>query len=848
MYSFRTVSIKPRLPVRIEGLGEIARNFWFSWNVSARNLFKKINEELWEEVNHNPVKFLLLVHEEELEEIAQDEEYLKLYRQVMDEFRRYFGRKSWFERKFPEFKDNVIAYFSPEFGLHESHPIYSGGLGLLAGDHMKSASDLGLPFVGVGLLYKHGYFNQVINREGRQEAHYPYYNFYDQPIQPVFDSRGGEIVVKVEFPGRDVFAKVWKSRVGRVDLILLDTNITLNSFEDRAITGQLYAGDRTVRISQEILLGIGGVRALRMLGTDPTVWHINEGHASFLLIERLRELVAEKGLAFDTAAEAVRSSTIFTTHTPVAAGHDLFPAEMIDHYFGHLYGQLGVDREGFLGLGWDQGRRMFNMTLLAIGLSGYCNGVSRLHGEISREMFSYLYHRIPAEEIPISHITNGIHTFTWLAQEIKDLYTIYLGPDWQERITDRQMWKNISELPENLLWVVHQSLKERMIRFARNTMRKQRLRNQEPYDRIREVENYLRPGALTIGFARRFAVYKRAGLLFRDRERLGRMVNHPERPVQFIFAGKAHPADLAGQELIKLVYDFSNLEEFKGKIVFLENYGIDMARYLLQGVDVWLNTPRRPLEASGTSGQKAAANGVINVSILDGWWPEAYNGKNGFAVGEKRKYSDDEMQDRDDCYSLYTLLEEKVIPAYYNQEMGFPKEWVAMMKNSMQTITPLFSTERMVREYTEKFYLPLFKRGLRFTGDNYAQAERMREYKNFINENWCRVEIVRVDSNVTREMNVGETLIMRAAVRLGPIDPGDVDVEIVYGNVYEKGLNFLSIAPMQLDGNTEDGLYNFKGQVILPQGTFGYTVRVRPGNADLLHRFELPLVAWAERF
>ncbi|MFZ5632851.1 MAG: alpha-glucan family phosphorylase [Bacillota bacterium] len=848
MYSFRTVSIRPRLPRQIEGLGDIARNFWFSWNVQAQNLFKRINEGLWEEVNHNPVKFLLLVNEEELDDIAQNEEYLKLYGQVTEEFRGYLNRKSWFDRTYPEYRDSVIAYFSPEFGLHESHPIYSGGLGLLAGDHMKSASDLGLPFVGVGLLYKNGYFNQIINREGKQEAFYPYHNFYDQPLQPVFDGSGEEMTVRVEFPGRDIFVKLWRSKVGRIDLVLLDTNISLNCLEDRAITGQLYGGDRTVRISQEVILGIGGVRALRKLGINPSVWHINEGHAAFLLIERLRELVVERNVTFDTAVEVVKSCTIFTTHTPVPAGHDLFTAEMIDRYFGHLYDVLGVEREDLLELGWDPGRKMFNMTLLAMRLSGCCNGVSRLHGEVSREMFCCLYPGVPVEEFPISYITNGIHTFTWLAQEIKDLYTIYLGSDWQERVTDRQLWKNIGELPENLLWVVHQSLKEKMIRFARNSLRKQRLRNQEPYERIREVENFLRPGVLTIGFARRFATYKRAGLLFRDRERLARLVNHPERPVQFIFAGKAHPADTAGQELIKMVYDVSNQEEFKGKVVFLEDYGIDMARYLLQGVDVWLNTPRRPLEASGTSGQKAAANGVINVSILDGWWPEGYNGRNGFAIGEKRRYSDDEMQDRDDCYSLYTLLEEKVIPTYYRQEMGFPREWVQMMKNSMQTITPVFSTERMVQEYTDRYYIPLIRRGRYFARDNFAAAEKMKEYKQLMKENWDQVEVVRVETNVTREMNVGESLVLKAAVRLGRIGPDDVDVEIVYGHVSEKGLYSLSIAPMLFEETGGEGLHYFTGRAILPQGTFGYTVRVRPGNPELIDKFELPLVAWAARF
>ncbi|KJR96148.1 MAG: alpha-glucan phosphorylase [Peptococcaceae bacterium BRH_c4a] len=848
MYSFRTVSIRPRLPRQIEGLGDIARNFWFSWNVQAQNLFKRINEGLWEEVRHNPVKFLLMVNEEELEEVVQDDDYLKLYRQVMDDFNRYLGSKCWFENTYPEYRDKFIAYFSLEFGLHESHPIYSGGLGLLAGDHMKSASDLGLPFVGVGLLYKHGYFNQIINREGGQEAKYPYYNFYDQPIQPVYDSQGDELVVRVEFPGRDVCVKVWKSRVGRVDLLLLDAGLSLNSQEDRAITGQLYGGDRSVRISQEILLGIGGVRVLKRMGVYPRAWHINEGHAAFLIIERLRELMAEKGLSFETAIEVVKSNTIFTTHTPVPAGHDLFPAEMMDHFFGHLYDKIGVEREDILNLAWDGERKMFNMTLLALRHSAYRNGVSRLHGEVSREMFSYLYPKIPKEEVPVSHVTNGVHVLTWLAQEIKDLYTIYLGSDWQDRIADKNMWKNIHELPENLLWVVHQSLKEKMIGYARNCLKRQRIRNQEPTERIREAENFLRPGVLTVGFARRFATYKRAGLLFRDPQRLSAMVNHPERPVQFIFAGKAHPADMAGQDLIKLVYDMSNQEEFKGKIVFLEDYNIDMARYLVHGVDVWLNTPRRPLEASGTSGQKAAINGVVNVSVPDGWWPEGYNGKNGFAVGEKRRYSDDEMQDRDDCYSLYTVLEEKVIPVYYRQEMGFPGEWVKLMKNSMRTITPLFSTGRMVMEYTDKFYIPCIKRGQYFSENEFRAAEKMREYKQFMSENWSRVEICLVDTNVTREMNVGEGLALKAHVALGAISPGDVDVEVVYGSVTEMGLHDLYTAPMLLDGAAGDGRFIFTGQVTMPQGTFGYTVRVRPGSPELLYKFELPLVTWAERF
>lgn len=849
MYPFRIISIKPRLPKQIEGLGDLARNFWLSWNVNAQDLFKRINESLWMEVNHNPVKFLLLVNEKQLEEINQDGEYVKMYRQVMEEFHLYQHRESWFERMYPDNKHEVIAYFSPEFGLHESQPVYSGGLGILAGDHMKSASDLGLPFVGVGILYTNGYFSQIINRDGWQEAHYPYYNFYEQPLQPVLNGAGDELIIKVEFPGRDVFVKVWKSRVGRIDLLLLDANISLNNPEDRSITGQLYGGDRKVRISQEIVLGIGGVRALRALGINPSVWHINEGHAAFLLIERLREMVVESKLSFDTAVEVIRSCTVFTTHTPVPAGHDLFSAEMIDQYFGYLYDTLGIKREALLNLGLGTNRGMFNMTLLALRLSGYCNGVSHKHGEISREMFSYLYPIVPQEEIPISHVTNGIHTFTWLAQEIKDLYTLYLGSDWKERVTDQRKWEKINEIPDNLLWVVHQSLKEAMIRFARNSLRRQRIRNQEPTECVREVDKFLRPEVLTIGFARRFATYKRAGLLFLDRERLSRMINHPDRPVQIIFAGKAHPADIAGQEIIKLVYEVSNQEEFKGKIVFLENYDIHMARYLLEGVDVWLNTPRYPLEASGTSGQKAAANGGVNVSILDGWWPEGYNGNNGFAIGESKIYIDEQAQDRDDYYSLYALLEEKVIPAYYRQENGFSQDWVQLMKNSMQSITPYFSSERMVKEYTEKYYLPCIGRSKNISDNNFAMAKKLWEYKQFMQENWGRVKVLSVDSNLIREMNVGEAILLKATIALGPISVNDVVVEMVYGSVSEKGLYNLLTVPMFLEGEDKyRQLFNFKGHILLPQGTFGYTVRVRPGNPDLLHKFELPLVSWAEGF
>ncbi len=845
MYAFRTISVKPKLPENIIRLKELAYNFWFSWNTQARTLFRKINEQLWDEVSHNPVKFLLHVNEEELEDIAQSDEYLKNYNKVFNEFDHYMTRDTWFNKVHPHYSGSPVAYFSAEFGLHESHPIYSGGLGMLAGDHLKSASDLGIPLVGVGLLYRHGYFNQAINRDGTQEAHYLYHNFSERPIIPV--TNGEDKMISVDMHGRKVYAKLWKCLVGRVVLYMLDTNIPENNREDRKITDQLYGGDRETRISQEILLGIGGVKALRAVGINPAAWHINEGHAAFLVLERIRELVAS-GLSFDTAKEIVKSNTLFTTHTPVPAGHDMFSAELVERFLGNLYGELKIEREDLLELGWDKHRKQFNMTLLALNLSNYCNGVSKLHGEVSKEMFSYLYPGVPVEEVPVHYLTNGVHTGSWLAQELKDLYHIYLGEDWDENITDRNMWKKVHDIPDNLLWAVHQSLKEKMIAFVRNNLKKQRIRNQEPAHWVKEVDQYLRPNVLTIGFARRFATYKRAGLLFLDRDRLNKLINNPQMPVQIIFAGKAHPADGAGQDLIRQVYSISKEEEFRGKIVFLENYDIHMARILVQGVDIWLNTPRRPMEASGTSGQKAAANGVLNLSILDGWWPEAYNGGNGFVIGEKKSYESEEMQDRDDSFSLYATLEEKVLPTYYNHDSGFPREWLKKMKNSIISIAPVFSTERMVQEYTDRYYVPSIKRWEYFIRDNYSVPQRLKDFKQFVTENWHHVCIRRVDTNASREMSVGSLLKINAYVQLGPLKPDDVDLEVVYGNITDRGLANLSIAPMLHEGQEDDGTQRYLGQLILPQGTFGYTVRVIPGHRDFVRKFELPLVTWAGNF
>lgn len=850
MYYIRTLTVAPKLPAEISRLNELARNLWFSWNTRAQELFQRINSSLWEEMKHNPVRFLLNVSQEELEKAARDKDYLALYNQVMDELHNYMNAhtQTWFNCQYPQYANHVIAYFSAEFGVHESHPTYSGGLGLLAGDHCKSASDLGLPFIGVGLLYKNGYFTQRINREGWQEVHYPYLNFYEMPIKPITNSDGSELLIPVELPGRTVYLKVWCMQVGRVKIYFLDADLTRNSIEDRALTGQLYGGDRDTRISQEILLGIGGVRALRALGIHPRAWHINEGHAAFLLIERLRELV-QAGVPVGAAVEAVRAGTLFTTHTPVPAGHDVFSAEMIERYFGHLYKQLYMERETFLSLGWDDEQKQFNMTLLAFRLSSFCNGVSKLHGEVTRQIFSRFYPRIPLAEIPISSVTNGIHHQTWLAPELQELFDRYLEPGWREKSSVRETWGNVSAIPPQELWEVRCRLKEKMIRTARANLRGQYLRNQEPALRIREVEGYLNPNVLTIGFARRFATYKRANLLLQDKARLARLVRDPEHPIQIIFAGKAHPADRPGQELIKQIYELTNHEPFRGRVVFLEDYDIALARCLLHGVDVWLNTPRRPLEASGTSGQKAAVNGVINCSVLDGWWPEGFNGENGFAVGEARTYPDEETQDQDDAYSLYALLEETIIPMYYDRAHdGVPRAWVELMKRSLQTIPWYFNTERMVKEYCQRFYVPAIERDLYFSRDNYSPAYRLQAFKKRVKENWRQVAITSVKAGDAKPMVVGEPLQIDATVHLGSLTPEDVTVEIVYGNLDNGGLQNIRHVPMMRVEQLPEGTHLYSGILILPQGTLGYTVRVRPSHPEFTHIFELPLVTWVPNF
>ena len=851
MHFFRPLAVLPPLPSNISELANIAKNFLWSWEQGGDTLFRWLDEELWEKLHHNPIAFLLSLPQEKLAEAAQNPEYLEIYNEYRRRFSDYLNRPTWFTKTYPDKKDRVIAYLSAEFGIHESLPIYSGGLGLLAGDHLKAASDLGVPLVAVGLLYKFGYFNQEINPEGWQEARYPLLNFYKMPVSPCTDGNGRELEVEVELSDqntcRTVILRVWEAKVGRVRLYLLDSDTTRNRVEDRQLTGSLYGGDHRTRLIQEILLGIGGVRALKLLGISPVVWHINEGHAAFSVLERMRELVSQ-GLDPETAREVVRASTVFTTHTPVPAGHDIFQPELLSCFFERYYPMLGLLWEEFLKPAYDPNHGGFNMTLLAHRHAAYTNAVSKLNRETTRRILFPFYPDIPADEIPLATVTNGVHIESWLAPEWVEYFNRLAGDGWRTPESSPEAWEKIARMPAAEVWSIHKDLKAKMLDKVRERLLNQRQRYYASPAQQEEIETYLPSDVLTVVFARRFATYKRAYLLFRDRERLARMVNDPEQPVQFIFAGKAHPADGPGQEIIKQIYDLSQQEPFKGKIAFVEDYDIETARCLIQGADVWLNTPRRPLEASGTSGQKAVLNGAVHLSILDGWWPEAYNGENGFAIGRGEVYPDEGLHDYYDSLALYAVLEDVVIPTYYRRTHGIPRDWVNIIRNAWRSIPHFFNTGRMVKEYTTCFYIPLMERSEYIAKDNYAAARRLQEFKRHIIENWAQVQILAVKAEKPPMPAAGDTMTVKATVRLGAINPQDVVVELIIGKAKDRLLIETKGFPLTLTETSADATYAYTATITLTQGALGFTVRVRPAHPDFIHPFEVPLVTWAPEF
>lgn len=712
MTSYKTtLPVAIDLPNRIKRLGELSYNLWWVWNPTAQRLFNKLDNNLWERVNHNPFRFLKEIPAPALFAASQDPIYLDVYDRVFAQFDAYMAqKKTWFTSTYPKEK-GTIAYFSMEFGLHETLPIYSGGLGVLSGDHLKESSDIGLPLTGVGLLYTEGYFSQKISEDGWQEAINNPIDFSNLPLNVVLNKDGSELMIEVDFPEGVVKARIWELRVGRTPLYLMDTNIGINNPYIRQLTTRLYWSDINLRVMQEVLLGVGGVRALRALGYNPSAWHMNEGHAAFMTLERARELV-EKGEKFETAIEKCKSSNIFTTHTPVPAGNDEFPVWLIDKYLANFWPQLNLTREQFMDLAkhhqaWGE---TFSMPILALRYSNGRNAVSELHGVVSRKMWNGLWPEKDENAVPITHVTNGVHTATWLARRMRVLYEKYLGQDWQDHVDDAAYWSRINLIPNKELWEVRTHLKRKLAFYAQERARLRWLK--ADYHPVQVIAGgaMLDPYVLTIGFARRFATYKRANLMMRDFEHFLEIINQPNRPVQVLFSGKAHPADEPGKMLIQEVYRAVKKAENGGRIVFLEDYDMNIARYLVQGVDIWMNTPKRPNEASGTSGMKAAANGALNFSVLDGWWREAYNGHNGWAIGPDAELSDTD-QDKTDLESLYKTLEYEIIPLYYSNRdaVDVPNLWVERIKESLRTVTPQFSMRRMVKEYTERLYLPAMK-------------------------------------------------------------------------------------------------------------------------------------------
>lgn len=850
MKVFGRVTVFPIMPPRISRLYELAYNLWWSWHPEAIALYRKLDPVLWEEVGHSPVRFLSEVQPSVLERAAGDSEYLERHDHVMREFDRYMHPgpdETWFSRAYPEYTDKVIAYFSAEFGLHEALPIYSGGLGILSGDHCKEASDLGLPFVGVGFLYPQGYFRQQITRDGVQEAFYDKLHFSEAPATPALGADGNEIMIQVELPGRHIHAKIWKVQVGRIPLYLMDTDVPPNAPNDRELSARLYGGDREMRIAQEIVLGIGGVRALRALGIDPAAWHINEGHAAFLSLERCRELVVD-GLSFNEACEAVAANTLFTTHTPVPAGNDTFSYDLVDTYFGSFWGKLGLSRDQFMQVaredhGWGP---TYGMTVLALRLTGHHNGVSKLHGAVSRSMWQFLWPGVDADEVPIESITNGIHSPTWVAPEINALYRRYLGEDWTERVDDTEFWNGVDAIPDEELWTAHTQRKHALISYVRRQLRSHHLRLGEGALQIAEFDRMLHTDALQIGFARRFATYKRATLVFRDIERLSRLVNHTERPLHIIFAGKAHPADGPGKALIEQVYRLSRSDAFRGKIIFLENYDINMARYLVSGTDLWLNNPIRPHEASGTSGQKASLNGLPNCSILDGWWAEGYNGQNGWALGEEREYHDSEAQDEADSLSLYRALEEEIIPLYYDRGAdGIPHGWVSTMREAIRTCAPMFSMRRMVKDYTTRFYVPEMQQGMQIERNHYEPARTLAAWKEKVRQAWPGLELY-AEGRRDGQLSLGEGVDMRAWVRANNLRPEDLTVEMVYGEAREDQVATQHALQMDYIKQELDGSLRYELRLQPPEsGSIAYGVRVLPNHPALGNKHEMGLMRWA---
>ena len=844
-----TLEVLPKIPPRLARLEELASNLWYSWDRPTRALFARLYPALWDAVGHSPRAFLKRIDERRLVEAAEDPVFLGNYNRVLSAFDTYHeeplrrGGSEWLR------PTDLVAYFCAEFGFHESFPIYSGGLGILAGDHCKAASDLRLPFVGVGLLYRQGYFSQLIDREGSQLANYADSGFVDQPIERVTAADGSDLRVTVEMPGRGVVAQVWKARVGHVSIVLLDTDLAVNSPHDRNITHRLYGGDRTTRIEQEIVLGVGGVRALAAMGFEPTVWHINEGHAAFLVLERMRALV-RTGVDSGTALEAVACNTVFTTHTPVPAGHDHFSDDMMVTYFQACCGELGLSHDGLLALGRVPGGPEFNMTALAVRGSRFHNGVSRIHGDVSARILSSLWPEIEPAENPMQYVTNGVHVPTFLAQQWVELFERYLGSGWNHYLSEPSFWDRINEIPDHLFWSVRQTLKSRMLYLIRHRMKVQFARNhgsEAHLDRVLRLADPLNPNVLTIGFARRFATYKRATLLFEDLDWFRSIVGNRERPVLFLFAGKAHPADHPGQALIRRIHEIARMPEFESCLLFIEDYDMRLARRLVTGVDVWLNNPLYPLEASGTSGMKAAVNGIINLSVLDGWWGEGYDGTNGWAIKPASDTLDEGRRNHEESRTLYELLQDQVVPLYYSRgPSGYSPDWVKMAKRSMSTLLPRFNSQRMVTDYLRKTYFPASQQGRRYSENGYQAAREIAAWKAKIRVAWPRVSARRLDASVG-SLRFGDAVRVEVAVAIDGLRPQDIVVEMVLERRHAPDHPGDSARyTFEFTGTRTDAGEHVFALDLTPEfcGRISYRLRLYPCHELLTHPFEMGMMRW----
>jgi starch phosphorylase len=848
--------VTPDVPASLKELTELASNLWWVWNPDAVELFRRLDRAKWSETYHNPVKMLNTLPTHVLKTASEDPGYLSHLKRVYAAFRQHMDQPGWFATAHGETGKGLVAYFSAEFGLHESIQIYSGGLGVLAGDHLKSASEIGLPLIAMGLLYRQGYFQQYLSPDGWQQERYPDLDLFNLPVRQVTHTDGSQVRVRVDMPdtggGGAVFANVWRLDVGRVPLYLLDTNTPENAPADRDITARLYGVGTDLRIKQELVLGIGGVRALEAMGIKPEVYHMNEGHAAFLALERVRMLMEkQEDLTFDEARQQVMATNVFTTHTPVPAGIDVFHPDTMVKFFKNYWSSIKLDEEGFLALGRQDvqdKKQGFSMAVLALRLADACNGVSKLHGEVSRQMWHNLWPSVPEDEIPIKSITNGIHVRTWLSDELTDLFDRYFGQSWEEDALNFEIWENVQNIPDEELWRAHERSRERLVTWARKSLRRQLRDRGATYDEVEMADQVLDPEALTIGFARRFATYKRGALLLRDEARLRAMLEDSKRPIQFIFAGKSHPADNGGKELIRKIVSFCRDPKVRRRFVFIENYDMSIARHLVQGVDVWLNNPRRPHEASGTSGMKASANGCLNFSVLDGWWCEGYTPQVGWAIGGGEIYADETAQDMVESNAIYETLEKEIIPTFYKRGAdNLPHDWIARVKNCIAQLTPVFNTNRMVREYTEQFYLQAMRRGRVLAAEKLARARKLAASKARLREKWSDIKVISARAVGNGHYRVGETMTVEAVINVPEaVDPRDVDVQLYSGVLDTSGrINEPRVIPMAKREQTGTGLYRYEGIIKCQStGKQGFAIRIVPGTQDLATPFEPGLITW----